>query len=245
MSLFAKAKTIETKVPGRPKATKHEIAIAGIQQLAEIKAMMDSLAAVAKTIETDVKTAGFGEFLKMETKVKPDSFRGTDGMASASVEMRKRGTNSALNADEVEQLEGLGLTPHKEVITVEMFGINPEFAKDLKLMERVSKALEKIVPEDFIVHQAEASKLVVSDAVLDAAFALEHGSMERETALSICTTMALKPKLEDNYPMNELSARVAKYLAPESNVEELEAEGAKLVVEAAKPKAARKTKAIA
>jgi hypothetical protein len=206
MSIFAKAKAAQVAKTSAAKKTKHEIAIAGIQNLAEIKAMMASLAAVAATLEGSIKDAGFNEFLAMETQVRPESFKGVDGQASASVEMRKRGTNSALNADEVAVLENFGLTPFKQVVTVEMFGINPAFAADSKLMNKVSKALEKIVPEGFIVVQAEESKMVVNDDLLEAAFKLEGD--DRAEALRIVTTMALKPKLEASYDMNQLQANV-------------------------------------
>jgi hypothetical protein len=232
MSIFAKAAKVSAKPTAKAKATKQEIALAGIQSLAEVEAMIKNLEAVKSTLATEIKEAGFSEFLAMETNVRPESFKGVDGMATCSVEMRKRGTNSALNADELEVLESLGLTAFKQVVTTEMFGINPKYAGDEKLMEKVSKALEKIVPEDFIVLQEEVSKMVVSDELMDAAFKLEGEA--RQTALRIVTTMALKPKLNAEYPMEALQTNVASYLVPETDeVAELEAEG---VAEIAKSK---------
>ena len=252
MDLFAKATKIAPKATGKAKTDKKEIAIAGIQSLAEIKAMMTSLEAAAKTIETEIKTAGFAEFLAMETTVRPESFKGTDGLATASVEMRKRGTNSALNGDECNVLEQLGLKPFKQVITTEMFGINPVFAADKTLMGKVSKALEKIVPEGFIVLQEEASKMVVDDTLLDAAFKLVDED-KRKVALEIVTTMALKPKLDAEYDMSKLFDNVKAYLEPvgEEVVEApvakvdpvvaLEAEGAALVAAGKKSRKAKTT----
>lgn len=240
MSLFDKATKIAPKSTGKAKTDKKEIAIAGIQALAEIKAMMASLEAASKTIETEIKAAGFQEFLDMDTVVRPESFKGIDGLASASVEMRKRGTNSSLNEDECNVLEQLGLTPFKQIVTTEMFGINPIFAVDTTLMGKVSKALEKIVPEGFIVLQEESSKMVVNDELLDAAFKLKDGD-KRKVALEIVTTMALKPKLNAEYDMKGLFNAIKLYLEPESEeiveapvvkidpVVVLEAEGAALI----------------
>lgn len=213
-NLFTKAKQLPVAKTATAKKEKQEIALAGLQSLAEIKALMQGLEAAAATLEGEIKEAGFAEFLKMETKVRPESFKGTDGLATCSVEMRKRGTNSALNEDEVAALEAAGLTPFKQVITAEMFGINPTYAGDELLMNKVSKALEKVagLPADFIVHQPEKSKLVVSDEVVNAAFALTGES--REGALRICTTMALKPKLSADYPMENLLDNVAAILNP-------------------------------
>ncbi|WP_407305395.1 hypothetical protein [Acinetobacter sp.] len=240
MSIFDKAKAVPAKAPATKKV-KQEIALAGIQQLAEIKAAMQSLEAAAKTIEGKVKEAGFAEFLKMETNIRPESFKAVEGMATCSVEMRKRGTNSALNLDEVEALKRLGLKPFEQVVTTEMFGINPIYAADEKLMGKVSKALEKIVPEDFIVHQAGVTKQVVDDALCDAAFKMAPGE-DRATALQMVTTMALKPKLNADYPMEMLMKNVGSYLAPEvteEKADELTAEA----VEILETKPAKKSRA--
>jgi hypothetical protein len=215
MSIFAKAKAVPATKTAAAKKTKLEVAIDGIQNLAEIKAMMASLTAVAATLEGEIKEAGFNEFLDMETQSRPESFKGIDGLATCSVEMRKRGTNSALNADEVAVLEGFGLKPFKQIVTTEMYGINPAFAADEKLMNKVSKALEKIVPEGFIIKQEEVSKLVVDDNLLDAAFKMEGDN--RPEALRIVTTMALKPKLNAEYDMTTLHANVSALI---STVEE-------------------------
>lgn len=236
MSIFKNAKVATAKPTAAAKKTKQEISIVGIQQLAEIKAMMISLEAAAKTIEGEIKEAGFAEFLTMSGSVRPESFKGIDGMATCSVEMRKRGTNSALNEDEIAVLEGLGLKPFTQVVTTEMFGINPIYAGNEILMGKVSKALEKIVPEDFIVLQAGVSKKVVDDALCDAAFQMKAGE-DRATAVRMVTTMALKPKLNAEYNMAGLAAAVASYLDPEA---EAVVEADKLTVEAvaiiAKPK---------
>lgn len=207
-TLFSRAKTIQTTKTATTKKAKQEIAIAGIQSLAEVKAMMQSLEALALTLEGEIKEAGFSEFLDMETQVRPESFKGIDGEATCSVEMRKRGTNSALNEDEITVLTNHGLKPFKQIITTEMFCINPAYAGNETLMNKVSKAIEKIVPEDFIMLQEERSKMVVDDSLLDSAFKLEGDA--RIEALRLCTTMALKPKLNAEYKMELLQKNVAK-----------------------------------
>lgn len=244
MSLFAKATVISAKTTGKAKNDRKEIALAGIQTLAEIEAMLKSLEAAKATIASEIKSAGFAEFLDMETTTCPESFKGIDGEATCSVEMRKRGTNSALNDDEVDVLEKLGLKPFKQIVTQQMFGINPVFAADEALMNKVSKALEKIVPEGFIVLQEEASKMVVNDELLDAAFKMCDPDA-RKAALEIVTTMALKPKLNAEYDMSKLVENVNSFLNPADeeivvvtpDVSALEAEGAALI---AKPKRAVK-----
>lgn len=211
-NLFAKAKAVTAK-PAAAKKTKQEIALSGIEQLAELDALMKSLDAAKKTLEGEVKAAGFGEFLNMETNIRPESFKGIDGLGSASVEMRKRSTMSALNEDELATLKRNGIEAFKQVTTTEMFGINPAYAANGALMDKVSKALEKIVPEDFFVLQEETFKMVVTDEMLDTAFKLKQG---RSDCLAIMTTMALKPKLSADYDMSKLMDKVAGYLAADT-----------------------------
>lgn len=249
MSIFANAKTVAAKPTAAAKKTKAEINIAGIQQLAEIKAMMASLEAVQKTLEGEIKEAGFGEFLNMPGSIRPESFKGIDGFASCSVEMRKRSTASVLNVDEVAVLEKMGLKPFTQVVTTEMYGINPAFAADQNLMAKVSAALESIVPEGFIVLQEGVSKKVVDDALCDAAFLLTN-SEDRATAIRMVTTMALKPKLDAGYDMSNLSSAVTKMLSPESeevaeaNLDALTAEAVESIKPAKKAsKAAKKVAA--
>lgn len=209
--LFAKAKTLESKPTAKAKQEKLEVPVANLQKMAEIKTLMQSLEGAYKSLEGEVKAAGFDAFLALETTTRPESFRGTDGMASASIEMRKRGTNSALNEDEVKVLEALGITPFKQVIMTEMFGINPAYASDAKLMARVEAALTKIagLPEDFIVKQEEVAKLVVTEEMMNAAFAKRD-----RAAIEIVTTMATKPKLNDGYPMEQLFDNVKEIVQP-------------------------------
>lgn len=224
--LFAKAKSLDKPATAKAKADKKELPVANLQKVAEIKALMQTLESTLKTLETEVKDAGFAMFLEMDTVGRPESFRGIDGMAAASVEMRKRGTNSPLNEDEAKVLRELGIEPYEQVVTRELFAINPAYAEDTKLMERVEKALEKVVglPSDFIVLQAGVKKLVVTDEMADAAY-----KSRNKVAVGICTTMALKPKLEAEYPMEKLFDNVKEIVQPTKVAKKVTLPGSKKV----------------
>lgn len=220
--LFAKAKSIEKAPTAKAKPEKKEIPLAKLQQLCEIKALMQTLEGACKSLESEVKLAGFEEFIKMDTVGRPESFRGTDGMASASVEMRKRGTNSALNEDEVKLLREHGIEPFSQEVTKQLFAINPKYAEDENLLAKVEKALAKIVPEDFIVQQEGVNKYVVTDEMLDLAF-----KKRDRTVLEITTCMALKPKLNDEYPMASLFDNVKVIVQPEVKAKKVALPGKK------------------
>jgi hypothetical protein len=198
--MFSTAKPISSKPTAKAKQEKQEHTLAGISDIAKLDALIKAATAMKASIETGVKEAGFAIFVESAGGVRPTSFRGVDGDASASVEMRKRGTNSALNDDEANVLREAGYEPFKQIVTNGLFAINPKYAEDGKLLGRVEKALTKIVPDDFIVRQEEVSKLVVSDAILDEAFRKDADA----AVLQIMTTMALKPKLNAEYDMASL-----------------------------------------
>ena len=200
MGMFATSKIIAAKPSAKAKKEKDQIEITGLADLAKLDALIKAATAMKATIEADIKTTGFEHFMDKAGGTRPSSFEGVDGVATASVELRKRGTNSALNEEEVAALEAVGITPFKQIVTNGLFAINPKFAEDATLLAKVEKALSKIVPDDFIVRQEEVSKMVVSDEILDEAFR----SAKPAPILAIMTTMALKPKLSEAYAMEQL-----------------------------------------
>lgn len=208
--MFSNAKSIGAKPTANKKSDKAQHVIAGIADLALLNALIASATAMAKTMEADIKSRGFDIFMESKGSTRPSSFNGTDKFATCSVEMRKRGTNSALNDEEVATLRSAGVEPFKQVITQELFAINPKYAEDMTLLGKVEKALAKIVPEDFIVKQEGVSKFVVSDEMLDTAFK-QAGT---DAVLQIMTTMALKPKLNEEYDMSNLVADALAVMQP-------------------------------
>jgi len=192
MAMFKNAKTIEA--PAAPsKAKKLEIHLTGLKQVAEIDALIKALSSVQISFKADVEAQAFTEFMTLAADgTRPESFRGFEDDASASVELRKRSTMSALSEDEVALLAKHGLKAEKMIATPKLFGINPKHAENTELLEKVEAALANIVPEDFIVVQEERSKFVVADSVIEAAF---KSKAPREV-IKMVTTFAVKPKLE-------------------------------------------------
>lgn len=194
-NLFSKAKSVETQPKAARASKKDEIYLAGLKELAELDTLVKSATAIMKTVANEVKANALSIFIEKgtEAKKKPDSFRGKDGDASASVECRKRGTNSPLSDAEVELLERLGIKAHRQVSVQKLFGINPKYAEDEKMLEKISAALENAgVPDDLIVVQEEVAKYVVDDKAVEQAFAM--GEAE---AIETVITMAIKPKLDN------------------------------------------------
>ena len=193
-NLFAKAKTIAAPAKAA-KAAKSEVSMPGLQQYAELKALQGAIAAVIGTLEAELKGTAFDMFIEtaQETNSAPASFNGVEGIASVNMQMRKRGTNSPLNESELAILTAAGIEAHEETTVQELFAINPAYAEDDKLLAKVSKALEKIVPEDFITRQEKKAKMVVSADTMNAAFKMATIDPD---VIKVVTTMAMKPKLQ-------------------------------------------------
>jgi hypothetical protein len=184
-NLFASAKSIAPAAKKGKKDTKQEIGINGLKQLAEMKAVIDNLTTVYGTLEGEVKAQAFALFVNMP---KIENFRGIEDGASASVELRKRSTRSPLTPEEVALLAEYGITSEKNVITTEMFGVNPKYSSNIDLLGKVSSALNDIVPSDFFVKQNEVSTQIISEKTHEAALATKNADVIR-----IATVIALKP----------------------------------------------------
>lgn len=198
--MFSTAKSIGSKPTAAAKKTKEMVDVAGVRDIALLNALIKNATAMLETLETEVKATGFEHFMSLKGSTRPSSYVGQEGEATCSIEMRKRGTNSKLTDDEVEQLRAAGIEPFEQVVTQELFAINPKYAEDSTLLGKVEKALAGKVPEDFIVKQEGVTKFVVSDEMLDEAFK-KSGTDE---VLRTMTTMALKPKLSAEYDMANL-----------------------------------------
>lgn len=190
-NLFKKAAPVTT-AKGTKKSTKAEHQINGLQQLAELDALIKSANALKASLEAEVKEQALDIAIETSNGKKPDSFRGIDGIASASLEFRKRSSVSALSEAEVELLGRYDIQAERVEVIQNLFAINPKYASDDALLEKVSAALEGIVPEDFITVQEGKEKFIVNDAAVDKAFAVKAPVEVIKTVI----TQAIKPKLE-------------------------------------------------
>ncbi len=199
-NMFNKAKAApvkETKVKGK---SKREVEIPGLEDLAQVKALIASLETIAATLDDEVKGEAVDEFVRegMVINRRPDNFRGTNGVGSASVELRKRSKRSQLTALEQEALDDAGISYGEEVTTEERFVINPAYMNDQEFLDKVSAKLETIkdFPDDFITLQEKKYHKVSTDETLNEVFALDDADTVRKL-VGIAGTLALKVKLEE------------------------------------------------
>jgi len=194
MSLFDEAKEVKTTASKKGKQ-KVEKKIAGLKEFAAVTAVIKSLEAVQGALEGTVKAEMRKYFVKegKRTHVKPESFRGLEGTASASCELRKRSIRSVLSADDKALLDDHKIPYGTNEISPETFIINPEYADDAELLEKVSEALKSVkgLPMDFIQKQAGKSTSIVEEATLRAVFS----SKKVDQLFDTVATLAVKPTI--------------------------------------------------
>jgi len=202
MAMIKNAKSLEEK-PSKKASKKEEVEIAQLSELAKLDALIKTLSTMKANVEQSVKETAFKKFIE-DAKIshkKVDSFRGVDGDTSASVEIRKRTSAAKLSKDEITYLTSKNI-PVETVIEVQkLYSINPKYASDDVLMEKIEIALETALEgivdtSDFFVVQEERSKVVVGDETITKAFA---GEID-EQVIRMTTCLAIKPKC-DNFDL--------------------------------------------
>lgn len=204
MSMFAKAKTIAQKPAAKAAKQKQEFPIKGIEKMAAIDAMIKSLETLKETECGEIKPQMLTKFLELGGAIgaTPENFRGVEGLGQASCELRRRSSTSPLSEAEREILKSNGIDFTCVDVVADTFVINPIYATDEKLLERVGKALEKVkdIPEDFIMKQEGKQKYIVGENCLDQAFKLGGNAMR--TVVEIVGVLACgKAQLKDTDPM--------------------------------------------
>ena len=170
-NLFTKAAAVPAAPKKEKKSDKVELKTARLAQYAAVNALMKSLETIQATLKGDIEGQMVTYFkgVVVDTKKKPDSYRGIDGEASASLEFRKRSVRSILTDAECETLTNAKIPYGEDVKVTECFVINPKYSEDSALLEKVSGALSKIkdLPEDLIQHQAKVATRTVTDETID------------------------------------------------------------------------------
>jgi hypothetical protein len=193
--MFGNAKVLDNKAKAPSKRNEKDlIEIKGLEEFAYADALEKNIKTWKKTLEGPVKSVALTSFLARANGSRPTNFRGVEGNAEASIELRKRGSNSPLNENEVEILTDKEV-PFGEVVDVTgTYVINPEALEWLgKNSEKVEKALATIkgLPKDFILKQEAVVRTVVTDDSIEAAF-----KSHDEDAINIVTVLAIKPTIK-------------------------------------------------
>jgi len=205
MSLLGKATPFKRTTKIERKGAKTEIEIQGLEDYAIIDSLIKSLEAVKDSYSEPVKSQAREFFLESDGGKKPSNPRGVEGIAEASIELRKRSTRSTLSDEEVALLTANDVPFEVIEDTAELTAFNPEVLKNPALVKVIEKALEKIPgAETFFVKQEQVARRVVSDDSVSAVFSK---GLAKEL-LDVVTVLAIKAKL--NAPADKKAIELVK-----------------------------------
>lgn len=188
-----------TPAPKKPKDAEI-IELDGINELAAVRVLEKALKDANDQQTALVTGKMVDEFIKrgMRIGLRPKNFRAKDEEALASCQLQSRGAKSGLTEDEAKLLKQHGI-PFSEVHLQEpTYLINPKYAEDQTLLERVAEALQAIpdLPKDFIMKIREVRRQVTDDTI-NAVFTKDKKLLR--TLLPIVTTPIVKTTLEVSF----------------------------------------------
>jgi hypothetical protein len=233
MGMFDNAKVLKTKKPSKATPKTAEIVTKGLEGVAALDAVIKSLTALKGSLTDEIKNGPMrSHFLNtgLASGVRPENYRGVEGDASASCEMRIRSSASALTEDEISLLARHKIPTEVIVDTVETFVINPEYLSDTKIMSQIEAALKKVkgLPDDLIMKQEGKDKTVVGETALDVLFQKDVSISEKmrevmvEDLFPVLTVLAIKPKM-DTDDLAAAFSKVQKLILPAKKDEKAKA----------------------
>lgn len=210
-NLFTSAKTVAAKTSKAKKPTVPAVEVEGLENYAALDALEKAVKTLKETARATVNTASKEIFVDAGTKInaKPENFKGKEGNATASIELKKRSSASGLSDIEIEQLAKAGIPTEEVADRDETYIFNPAHLEWLaKNGAAVSKALIKLgAPADIIQLQEASKKTVTTTESLDVLFT-KPAKIVNEL-LTIVGTIAIKPSFEDQDKAFDLVRKLA------------------------------------
>jgi hypothetical protein len=225
LNMFETAAKVPAKAPSN-KRPDVEVGIVGLEDYAQVCVIEKSIKSIKETLRVDIDDQVLDWFTDQGMKVgrHPDNFKGVEGLAKGSCEVRKRSSASGL--DEVEQAL---LSRHNIPTQVvsdrpDTFIINPAYAdlskeENKKLLEAVSAALAKVkgLPEDFLLKQEATTKVVTTDASLNEVYKASDDAAVVKRLLSVVGVAAVKPSVRSENPIQDAISAFSRIVKVRAN----------------------------
>lgn len=161
------------KVAKPSKAKRERVAVElgdKLDRLAAFKVFHKLIDGEAKILEAEVREDVIARFAETacSTKSRPESFIGTGERATASCEIRRRGSNMPISDEVRADLDHLGI-PYDTLDKVpERFIINPEIDQDtLAHLAKIVQTDPKLKGKTIVMKQSQEATHVVSEATID------------------------------------------------------------------------------
>lgn len=201
--MFKNAEEVKAKPTKAAKKKGAEVKVVDLEALATVKALIKSLEAIEETLDESVKDQMSDHFVKegMAIDRRPENYKGLEGNANGSLQLRVRNNRSPLTGEEIAQLEDHEIPFTVETVVEETYIINPAYAEDDDLLSKVGDVLENIdgIPADFIQHQTGKTKTIATEDSLNAIFALKNETNVKNL-LAVVGTLATRLKTSEADP---------------------------------------------
>lgn len=211
-NLFKTAKPVDAapkaKAGKKTDRARHELN--GLERYTIGNALVKSLETVGATLKAELNVLAREIFLGSNKTTQPENFEGFEGKATASMQLRKRGENSPLAADDAELLKSHGLPVGTVEAMPQRFIMNPKYETDELMQKRVTKAFAVAgIAEDFFMVQEAVSKTVVTDETVSEMW---RKGLAGEL-LDVVMVPAIRAKLDAPMPMSDMLAFAATLFA--------------------------------
>ncbi len=201
------------KEPKAPKKTLASIPMgANLKNYLRLLTVMAPLKGLEATLRQALEEEARTKILEQghDNKVRPENFIGVCDKGTAEFQLQKRAKNSPLTEDEVKVLKEIGIPFENTEVKPKSIQINPKVINDIDVVNMIAAAIQNspetlellkekgIDSQDIFHHEDAVKKDIVSDATLDAAFALVD--LQRMfSVVNIATRFMVSPSpLADN-----------------------------------------------
>lgn len=205
MVSFANAPIAADKPKAKAKASTDYVETPGLELYAALCAVKKNVEAQISVVRTGIDEVAMERFISegMRKGANPESYKGSEGQATASIQLRCRSSASGLSEDEQTILEENNIPLDRNVQREETFIINPAYAdlsdeKNAEMLQKVEKALSKLgLPEDFFQRQTAVEKVIATEESINTVFKLKD-AQKVAALLPLVTCQAMRPSLNAN-----------------------------------------------
>jgi len=146
--------------------------IDGVEILAAASLILKNLESKIKEQDTKVRDKVKEIFYTaaLENKERPENFKATDKTATASCQLRKKGSNVLMDPEVAEILDKHKISYDKEAVVEQRYVFNPEVLNDPETRQAISEALSshpKLKGKDIIQVQNAEIKRTVGEKTLE------------------------------------------------------------------------------
>lgn len=205
MVSFANAPVAADKPKAKAKAKTDYVETPGLELYASLCAVKKNVEAQISVVRTGIDEIAMERFIAegIRTGSNPESYKGSEGQATASIQLRCRSSASGLSEEEQTILEENNIPLDRNVAREETFIIKPEYAdlsneENAERFAKIEKALEGLgLPADFFMRQTAVEKVIATDESINAVFKLKDAD-KVAALLPLVTCQAMRPSLNAN-----------------------------------------------